>query len=212
VLQAEAEVERLIKEMPQDSIIRPCHSPYSSQAILVRKKDGSWRMCIDYRDLNSQTIKNMFPIPVIEDLLDELHGATIFSKLDLKTGYHQIRMNEYDNHKTTFTTYFGHFEYIVMPFGTTNAPATFQALMNKIFASCLRKFVLVFFDDILVFSKTKAEHALHWKEVLHILRDNQLTTKMSKCDFAVSQVEYLGHIISSTGVATNPAKIKDMQS
>nr|ABB47133.2 retrotransposon protein, putative, Ty3-gypsy subclass [Oryza sativa Japonica Group] len=205
-----AEVKRQVDDLLQKGYIRPSSSPWGAPVIFVEKKDHTQRMFVDYRALNDVTIKNKYPLPRIDDLFDQLKGATVFSKIDLRSGYHQLRIKEEDIPKTAFTTRYGLFECTVMSFGLTNAPAFFMNLMNKVFMEYLDKFVVVFIDDILIYSRTKEEHEEHLRLALEKLREHQLYAKFSKCEFWLSEVKFLGHVISAGGVAVDPSNVESV--
>src|SRR5512142_529001 len=205
-----AEVKKQVDDLLQKGYIRPSTSPWGAPVIFVEKKDHTQRMCVDYRALNEVTIKNKYPLPRIDDLFDQLKGATVFSKIDLRSGYHQLRIREEDIPKTAFTTRYGLFECTVMSFGLTNAPAFFMNLMNKVFMEYLDKFVVVFIDDILIYSRTKEEHEEHLRLALEKLREHQLYAKFSKCEFWLSEVKFLGHVISAGGVAVDPSNVESV--
>jgi hypothetical protein len=179
-------IEKAIKELLDMGHIRPSSSPFPYLVVLVKKKDGTMCMCIDYRALKKKTIKNRYPIPRIDELLDELHGAVYFTKIDLFSGYHQIKMREKDVPKTTFRCHYGHYEFFFIPFGLTNALATFQYYMNHVFKKKLRKFLLVFFDDLLIYSKTWEDHLQHVDQILGIMEGKYLYAKESKCEFGMT--------------------------
>eukprot|EP00253_Pinus_taeda_P009984 PITA_09984 len=202
------ELKMQLQELLDKNYIRPSVSPWEAPVLFVKKKDGTFRMCIDYRQLNKLTIKNKYPLPRIDELFDQVKGATVFSKIDLRSGYHQIRIKDEDIAKTSFRTRYGHYEFVVLPFGLTNSPATFMCLMNSIFHQYLDRFVLIFIDDILVYSRTIEEHQEHLRKVLQTLREHQLYAKLSKCDFFKEEIQYLGHVITKEGIAVDPEKIK----
>ena len=188
--------------------IRPSVSPWGAPVLFVKKKDGTLRLCIDYRQLNKLTVKNKYPLPRIDDLFDQLKGASIFSKIDLRSGYHQLRIKDVDVHKTMFRTRYGHYEFLVMPFGLTNTPAAFMNLMNRVFRPYVDQFVVVFIDDILVYSKDQENHESHLRVVLKTLRKEQLYAKLSKCEFWLNEMSFLGHIVSKEGIRVDPKKIE----
>ncbi|GJW93492.1 putative reverse transcriptase domain-containing protein [Tanacetum coccineum] len=202
------ELSKQLQELSEKGFIRPSSSPWGAPVLFVKKKDGSFRMCIDYRELNKLTIKNRYPLPRIDDLFDQLQGSSVYSKIDLRSGYHQLRIREEDIPITAFRTRYGHYEFQVMPFGLTNAPAVFMDLMNRVCKPYLDKFVIVFIDDILIYSKNKEEHGEHLKTILNLLRSEKLYAKFSKCDFWLDSVQFLGHVIDSSGVHVDPAKIE----
>ncbi|GBG81535.1 hypothetical protein CBR_g32524 [Chara braunii] len=205
------ELRRQLKELTEKGWIRPSTSPYDAPVLFVPKKGGTLRMRIDYRGLNAITVKNAEPIPRIDDLLDRVQGCRYFTKIDLKSGYHQIAIRPEDQHKTAFRTRYGLYEFVVMPVGLCNAPSTFQHAMNMIFHSYLDKFIVVYLDDILIFSRTVEEHAEHLKTVLGLLRQHQYKVNLEKCEFGRTKILYLGHEISADGLRPDDAKVASIR-
>jgi hypothetical protein len=201
--------EEHIKELLEKGFIHPSSSTWGAPMFFVPKKNVTQRLCVDYRALNEVTVKNKYPLPRIDDLFDQLCGACVFSKIDLRSGYHQLKVRACDIPKTAFFFRYGLYEFMVMSFGLTNAPAYFMYLMNKVFMEYLDKFVVVFIDDILVYSRSEEEHEEHLRLVLQKLRDQKLSAKLSKCEFWLKQVSFLGHTISEGGISVDPRKVQD---
>ena len=195
-------------ELLQVGFIRPLKASFEAPVLFQKKQDGSLRLCVDYRALNKVTVRNKYPIPLIADLFDQLSNAKFFSKLDLRFGYHQVRISEGDEPKTTCVTRYGAFEFLVMPFGLTNASATFCTLMNQVFHDYLDKFVVIYLDDIMVYSLSLEEHEKHLRLVFERLRENQLYVKKEKCAFAQTQIQFLGHIIQQGHIRMDMGKVK----
>jgi hypothetical protein len=205
-----AELKIQLQDLLDKGFICPSASPWDCSALFVKKKDNSLTLCVDYRPLNAVTIKNKYPLPRIDILFDQLDGARVFSKIDLRSGYHQIKIKPSDIPKLAFSTRYGLYEYLVMSFGLTNAPAYFMYLMNSVFIPKLNKFIVVFIDDILIYSKTKEDHVNHIRVVLQRLRDHRLYAKFSKCEFWLDSVKFLGHAISSEGISVDPTKVQEV--
>lgn len=202
------ELRKQLKELLDLRLIRPSASPWGAPVLFVRKKDGSMRMCVDYRAINQVTKRNSHPLPRIDECLEQLGGAKYFSSIDLKSGYHQVRIRDEDIPKTAFNTRYGSYEFLVLPFGLTNAPPTFQRLMNSVLGDCLDRFALVYLDDILIFSKTKEDHVKHVHHVLDRLRDAQLVANLKKCEFFKTELEFVGYLVSGAGILPSPGKVK----
>lgn len=200
-----------MEELKAKKFIRDSESPWGAPVILVPKKDGSTRMCSNYRQLNAVIVKNKYPLPRIDDLFDQLSRASVFSKIDLRSGYYHVRVREHDIPKTAFRLRYGHYEFLVMSFGLTNAPGVFMDLINRIFMPYLDNFVLVFIDDIPIYSCCEAEHEEHLRTVLQTLRKHQLYAKLSKCKFWLDRISFLGHIISGARVSVDPKKVETVE-
>jgi hypothetical protein len=202
------ELQLQLEELLKKGYIHPSVSLWGAPVLFVKKKDGTLRLCIDFQQLNKVTVKNKYPLPRIDDLFDQLKDGKIFSKIDIRSGYHQVRIKDEDIGKTTFRTRYGHYEFTMVPFGLSNAPAIFMCLMNRVFRNYLENFFVVFLDDILVYSKTEKEHEQHLRMVLQVLREHQLYTKLSKCSFYQRQIHYFGHIIYEEGIVLDPEKVQ----